>query len=101
MEALVEEHMHVMEPHRCTGLLVLRGGDRKSVAGVVERFRDIVVSSHHYHIEGGCVELLLVSGPSGRVEELQRELQRLGCTARFIPLHGAAGGAGGGGGGGE
>lgn len=94
VEALVSEHLHYLEPHRCTGLLVLRGPRDAGLSGVVERFRDVVVGSLHYHLGGGCVELLLVEGPSERVVELQRELVGLGCGARFIPLHPAAGGEG-------
>ncbi len=86
---LVDDYRHFLESHDCWGLLVLLNteGMRGTVYSLIEKYRDIVVSASHVHGGEGCVEVLAVKGPSDRIRELHEELERTGCSIRFIPLH--------------
>jgi len=85
---LVEDYRHFLESHDCWGLLVLLNTEKQgTVYSLIEKYRDVVVSASHVHGGENCVEVLALKGPSDRIRELHRELERVGCRARFIPLH--------------
>ncbi len=85
----IDDYKHLLEAHDCSGLLVLRSvrNSRDKVFTVLEKYRDIVVSSNHVHVTDDCVEVVAVRGPSGRIQAFLRELEGRSCNARFIPIH--------------
>ncbi len=81
----VKSYRHYSEPHRCGGVLLVSGRGR-SIEGIIEEYRDIVVQYTHIHVRGKCLKVIVVEGPSTRIASLHSRLESLGCTARYIPL---------------
>ncbi|ABM80238.1 CopG family ribbon-helix-helix protein [Hyperthermus butylicus] len=91
VQILIEDYEHYIREHTCYGvMIVVPGVDNQhiSVGRVFESFRDIVLASSHYHVDGRCVEVAVVRGPSKKIAELHTELERLGCRVRYVPLAG-------------
>ncbi len=83
----MHDHLHFLEPHRCTGiLLIIRSRGRKGFSEIVEKHQDVIRLYSHLHVDGRCIETLYVSGDSTRIACLAEELERMGCRTRYIPL---------------
>lgn len=94
-EALREylrDHNHYLFPHNCRGILVVVGDvDTMNLIGVLKEYQDVVYSYSHVHVDKQCVNVIVVSGSSGRLAYLHRRLcSMLNCIIRFIPLCGTA-----------
>ena len=85
LETFLHDNLHVLEPHKCSGIIVSRS-TRRSLGDIVEKYRDIIISYNHYHVDGQCIVTMIVSGDSERIVELSGELCRLGCRVRYIPF---------------
>ncbi len=87
LRVYLHDHQHLLRPHRCAGVIIAwsRSGDVK--AEVLEEYMDIVRGHLHAHLDGYCVNVVLVEGDSERIASLTRRLSSGGrCTARYIPL---------------
>ena len=84
----VHDHLHYIVPHQCVGVLVIVGADgcvRKLAA--FEQFKGLVTSYNHVHVDGSCLEVVVVSGDSSEIAKLHRTLSGLrNCTVRYIPV---------------
>ncbi len=67
-------------------LIVYRENREFGIIEALEEFRDIVKSYSHHHVDGFCLEMIVVSGSSTRVSELHRKLAKVGCRVRYVPL---------------
>ncbi len=87
LRSFILDHAHYFYPHTCRGVLIVyREGGGFGVIEALEEFRDIVKSYSHHHVDGFCLEMIVVSGSSSRVSELHRRLAEVGCRVRYIPL---------------
>ncbi len=87
LRTFIHDHIHLLEPHRCAGVVVAwsRGGD--GLRQKLEEYMDIVKGHMHTHIGGYCVNILVVEGDSERIASLAKDLSSIpGCVARYIPL---------------
>jgi len=85
----LHDHSHYVADHECAGLLVAVStttGHGRGGAVAVSEFSDIVKHYAHYHVEGVCVEVIVVVGSSGRILELHNKLKASAEAVRFIPL---------------
>lgn len=87
----LQDHAHLIRPHKCVGVLLgmCEGAPReRSIAHVAEEFIDVVVLHTHTHIEGKCVEIMLLRGDSRRISALHRAIREKvrECATRYIPL---------------
>ncbi|GBF08764.1 hypothetical protein apy_04890 [Aeropyrum pernix] len=91
VEALLEDYRHLLTRHSCSGIIIVSCPPRgeAEIATAVEKFRDIVAARLHSHTTGRCIEALIVEGDSMRIAMLHRQLESVGCGARYIsmPLH--------------
>jgi len=87
LRVYLHDHEHLMRPHRCIGVIVAWSKDGDVKVDVLEEYMDIVRGHLHAHLDGYCVNVILVEGDSERIASLARRLSsRGGCTARYIPL---------------
>ncbi|BEP18531.1 nickel-responsive transcriptional regulator NikR [Pyrofollis japonicus] len=88
LESFLHEHAHYLYEHDCRGVMIAVSKDAGvDFARIVEKYRDIVVSSLHQHIDGFCLEILVVKGPSTRIAELHSDLENISkCTIRYVPF---------------
>ena len=87
----LEDHAHLVRPHKCTGLLLLTCNEKPrktSIAHIIETYRDVIVMHTHTHVGANCIDLFLVNGPSDRIAELHKNLRERvkDCATRYIPL---------------
>ncbi|RLG86148.1 MAG: CopG family transcriptional regulator [Thermoprotei archaeon] len=88
LREFIHDHTHYLYEHVCRGIMIVhRHGNNEQFLAIVEKFRDIIRSYSHTHIDGVCFELLIVSGSSSRICQLHRELSLLPrCRTRYIPF---------------
>ncbi len=87
LRSFILDHAHYFYPHRCRGVLIVyRENKGIDVIEALEEFRDIVSSYSHHHVDGFCLEMIVVSGNSSRVSKLHRRLAEVGCRVRYVPL---------------
>jgi len=85
----LHDHSHYVADHECAGLLVAVStttGHERGGAVAIGEFSDIVKHYAHYHVEGVCVEVIIVVGSSARILELHNKLRAAAEAVRFIPL---------------
>jgi len=85
LRAFLEDHDHMAGEHACRGIIVAECGGAGRVP--VDGYREVVASHIHAHMDGGCIELLLVDGDSSEIRRLYNDLLDKGCKARYVPLH--------------
>ncbi len=86
LKTFIHDHLHVLVPHHCTGIIVSSSSGEGISGSIIEKHRDIIMSYNHYHVDRLCIITIIVSGESRRIMELTRDLSRLGCSVRYIPL---------------
>ncbi len=86
LKTFIHDHLHILKPHHCTGIIVSSGPGERINADIIEKHREIVKSYNHYHVNGLCIITIIVSGESEKIMELTRDLSRSGCGVRYIPL---------------
>ncbi len=87
LRTYIHDHIHLLEPHRCAGVIIAWSRDGDGLRQRLEEYMDIVKGHMHTHIAGYCVNILVVEGDSERIARLTRSLASLpGCVARYIPL---------------
>jgi len=89
VEIFVEEYEHYIREHICQGVMVIVQTDtsvRPEMSRLLEEYSDIVLLSLHYHVEDGCLEIVVVRGHSRRIAEMHSRLEGIGCKVRYIPL---------------
>ncbi len=86
LKEYIHDHLHYLVPHRCTGLMILVGGNHIDIANTLEEYRDVVSMYNHMHVHGKCIETLIVSGSSNRIADLHKRLCSIGCRVRYIPV---------------
>lgn len=86
----IHDHLHYLTPHKCMGVLILFShisrNNYKKFFNIIERYRDVIISYTHHHIEEKCIEVLILSGSSEKIQSLHREFMVIGCKARYLPL---------------
>lgn len=86
----VHDHLHYLTPHKCMGLLIIfsQKGEKsyRKFFKIIEKYRDVIASYTHLHIDEKCIEVLVLSGSSGKIRDLHREFTVIGCKARYLPL---------------
>lgn len=88
VERLLEDYIHYLRQHPCSGLLIVYSdAEPLDIRKVLEENKDIVISSSHIHVGSSCAEVVVVHGDSERIRRLHHSLESLGCRVRFIPLH--------------
>ncbi len=90
LRTYIHDHEHLLVEHKCSGVVVAwsakgkTGGDLRSV---IEEYMDMVKGHLHAHVDGYCVDVLVVEGVSSTITELVKRIMELGgCTVRYIPL---------------
>lgn len=86
--SFLNEYRHYLHDHECSGVMIILGSfDRGEVASLLDRYKDIVVSTTHVHVNEVCTEIVVVQGPSGRIAEMHTRLSSVkGCNVRYIPF---------------
>lgn len=86
----IHDHLHYLIPHKCMGILILFShigeNNYKNFFKIIERYKDVIISYTHHHIEEKCIEVLILSGSSEKIQSLHREFIVIGCKARYLPL---------------
>lgn len=86
LKVYLEDHSHLLVPHKCKGILVAQCQDREMLSGVTEDYRDVIVAWLHAHLSEECMEAMFVEGDSARISELYSEILRKGCRSRYVPV---------------
>ncbi len=89
IKTYIHDHLHYLYPHECRGIMVVlpgEGGGENKVYTLLEEYRDIIVSYSHVHVTDKCIEFLIVSGSSKRIQQLHKDILCTGCRARYLPL---------------
>ncbi len=89
LRTYVEMRRHLIEPHECTGVMVLVDDEESPMPiRVVHEFGDVIRSHLHVHVEGRCINILVVKGPSERIAELESRIRSLmpHCRIYYLPL---------------
>ncbi len=86
VRSYLSELEHLEEPHTCRGVILASCPSNASAGEGVSRHKNIVIGHFHVHLGEACTDILAVSGPSGSIAELIRDLRRSGCTAKYTPL---------------
>ncbi len=61
--------------------------DETAAKEAIDKFQDVAKTYIHTHENNICIELLFVSGPSEKIAELQKSLEKEGkCQPRYVPL---------------
>ncbi len=84
----LEDHMHMLIPHECHGVIVALCPDNIGVAESVRNHRENILGHMHLHLGGYCLDIIVVEGPSGSIASLYGELERKNCKLRFLPIGG-------------
>ncbi len=84
----IHDYMHYLVPHECSGVMILMGKiDHEKLVKIIEEYRDIIHSYNHTHVGETCIETLVVSGPSERINSMHKVLMKTkGCVVRYIPI---------------
>ncbi|MEB3844723.1 MAG: ribbon-helix-helix domain-containing protein [Desulfurococcales archaeon] len=82
----LDDHKHMLVPHECRGIIVGLCPDNIAVASKVRDYKDIVSSHMHIHIDGKCIDIIVVQGPSRIIGKLYASLEHDNCKTRFLPL---------------
>ncbi len=86
----VNDHLHYLTPHYCYGIMIIDVEEEKGEipAGLLARYRDVVLLHVHTHLEGRCVNILVVRGDSKQIAGLHTSLALLNPNyrIRYIPL---------------
>ncbi len=88
LEDHVSLYKHSTIEHDCTGILVVfsREETPAEISRVIDEFKDLVANYSHSHVKCGCMNVIIVQGPSCRVVELHKKLHSLKLSVRFIPV---------------
>lgn len=88
MRNYITDLEHENSPHYCTGIMVIvKERTEANLERVYETFKEIIIGYTHQHVEGTCVNVVFVSGPSEKIEDLSKSLNTCGCFTRYLPLH--------------
>ncbi len=85
----LQDHIHYLTPHQCQGIMILMGKyERTSLLPIIEKYRDIIHSYIHTHLNNICIEIIMVSGNSTRISSLHSVLERSlkGCRIKYVPI---------------
>ncbi len=85
LKTYIHDHLHVLKPHKCIGVMVSMGSSN-SLGRLIEEYRDIIIAYNHYHIGDKCIATLLINGESERIRGLTARLLEDKCSLRYIPL---------------
>ncbi len=84
---VMEERSHLLNPHRCKGILIVVSRVPEGAAKVLERYGSCIVSRSHHHSEGCCIDVSFVDADSSEIIGLRKELKRIkGVSERYLPL---------------
>lgn len=86
LKNLITEYNHIHDDHLCRGVIIVETSEGNKVDKAIENFKDVVLSYTHNHLENKCVCMIIVSGSSQRIKDLQKNLISLDCETRYIPL---------------
>lgn len=87
LRTYLHDHIHYTIPHKCTGfLIVVNREENIPTSLVIDKFKDIIYSYSHTHVDELCIEIFIVSGHSSRIADLDRTLRSMSCSVRYIPL---------------
>ncbi|OYT47223.1 MAG: CopG family transcriptional regulator [Desulfurococcales archaeon ex4484_42] len=85
----LQDHIHYLTPHQCQGIMILMGKyERSALLPIIEKYRDIIHSYIHTHLNNMCIEIIMVSGNSTKISSLHSMLERSlkGCRIKYIPI---------------
>ncbi len=85
LRTYIHDHMHILKPHKCMGVMISTG-IIKDLGKIIENYRDIIIAYNHYHVDGKCIVTMIVSGDSSRIQSLSADLLSRKCMVRYIPL---------------
>ncbi|MEZ0393608.1 MAG: CopG family ribbon-helix-helix protein [Desulfurococcaceae archaeon] len=75
------------EEHVCEGIAICCTRGRCSAGKIeYEKYREIIVSSAHYHLEDLCIETFIVKGPYKDVWSLVKSLRAVHSYAKYVPM---------------
>lgn len=92
VRSALEEHVnlykHSTVEHDCIGVLLTFSREETPVElpKVIDEFKDLVANYSHSHVKCGCMNVIIVQGPSRKVMELHKKLCSLKLSVRFIPV---------------
>ncbi|KSW11391.1 hypothetical protein CF15_00555 [Pyrodictium occultum] len=86
--SFLNEYRHYLNDHVCSGVMIIVSSfDAGMVASLLDKYKDIVMTTTHIHLNSHCIEIVVVKGPSERIAEMHSELSSLkGCSVRYIPF---------------
>ncbi len=87
----IRDHKHHLYPHKCRGLLIVQTKTSSCLWGeinsIMEKHREIVRFSIHFHIDDDCLDIFVTEGESNEVSLFHQELMGLkGTITRYVPL---------------
>lgn len=84
----LDKSLHDDERHECTSVFIVACGEDPGVQRLADSYQDITLSTLHTHSGNRCIDVIVVSGDSERVDLLHRDLMRLAreCRVLHLPL---------------
>ena len=87
VKTFINDYKHYLTPHNCIGVMIISCKDETAAKEAIDKFQDVAKTYIHTHENNVCIELLFVSGPSAKIAELQKSLEKEGkCQPRYVPL---------------
>ncbi len=86
VRAYLEDYSHLLYPHHCKGILIIRCKNWEKARKVSEKYREVISNIVHEHADGECYEALFIAGDSTIISGLYASIIKAGCKARYIPL---------------
>ncbi len=81
----LEDHSHLLVPHRCRGVIVATCPSSWMTRRVAEDYKEVINAWLHAHVQGECVEMLVVEGETDEIAKLYSTVKKMGCRSRYIP----------------
>lgn len=86
VRSYLEDHRHLMVDHKCSGVIVALCSNNVEVANIVRFHKRIIHGYMHMHLDGYCLDLIIVNGESGGIALLYGDLKKIGCRVRYLPV---------------
>ena len=87
VKTFINDYKHYLIPHNCTGVMIISCKSEDMVKSMIDRYSDIAKTYIHTHENNTCIEIIFISGPSKKIVEFQKGLEKEArCTSRYVPL---------------
>ena len=84
----LDKSFHEDLRHTCTSIFIVACEDDSNLKHLIDDYQDITLSTMHTHSGDRCIDVIVVSGDSERVDLLHKDILRnsKNCKTLHLPL---------------